>query len=161
MVSAFTSKFFTSSSSTFRTLQLLSGSGSDIISDNSILSSDNLTNTWKQTLISIISNGIPDTTEVLEVLGDKIWRDTGSVSAAHICYLLAGHSILEFGNEARIFLLGSDHISLDSRKIFVSPSSILRSECYLYALSLAGNQLISQQGEYLDEAASSFIISFK
>jgi hypothetical protein len=73
---------------------------------------------------------------VLDAFGDRLWRETGSVAGAHVCYLLGGRGALETGPEARVLLVGADHASPDSCKSLVSPHALMRTEALLFALGL-------------------------
>ena len=84
----------------------------------------------------MLANRTPQDAAAFQVMGDRLWRECGSVAAAHVCYLIAGHGVLETGDDARVLLVGSDHISGRTPDTFVTPVAIMRTEAVLYAQSL-------------------------
>ncbi|CAK9003524.1 COPII coat assembly protein sec16 (Protein transport protein sec16) [Durusdinium trenchii] len=90
---------------------------------------------WKQTLAAILANRTPGDSEVLTSLGDRLWAETGSVEAAHVCYLVAGVAPTSTSG-SRIVLVGGDHKSGVSHENFVTSRTIQRTEAYYFAQTL-------------------------
>ena len=80
---------------------------------------------WQKQLCGILSSPAPSTKSVLMSLGDEL-----NVEAAHVCYLGAGCGVLEMHEEARVVLLGGDHMDA---QLFVTPLSIQLTEAFLFA----------------------------
>ncbi|GBG34535.1 COPII coat assembly protein SEC16 [Hondaea fermentalgiana] len=93
-----------------------------------------LQDTWRRTLSAILANRTPGDTELITSLGDRLWSDLGDARAAHICYLAAGVP-LNSTSGSRMILVGGDHKSCESHRLFVTPETIERTELYLYGLS--------------------------
>ncbi len=72
-------------------------------------SSQNLSETWRHHLASILSNQTQGWKKIVVALGDKLLR-TDKCHAAHFCYLVAGCPVTsETDPSSRLVLLGCDH----------------------------------------------------
>jgi hypothetical protein len=117
--------------------QVLAGRGVEAVQDKSLP-----LNGWKQVLQAILANRSPQDSSVLRAFGDRLWTETGSVSAAHICYIAGGLTALDA--QDRIMLVGGDHITPQAtRSIFVTPQAIMRTEAFLFGQSLSPSMVKS------------------
>lgn len=65
---------------------------------------------------------------MLRELGDRLWNETGSVTRAHVCYLMASVPPEAPFPQARIALIGSDHRSSNNTRLFASACAIQLTE---------------------------------
>jgi hypothetical protein len=146
-------------------LNLLAGRGIDALptlttttTDQPAAATITIKTTWRQTLRAMLTNRTPNDGIVFRTFGDRLWQETKSVAAAHLCYLLGGHFPMESPLEredGRILLVGSDHISptvLPNQ--FVHPVAILRTEIVLYALSVLASSSSSSSLEFSTKESS-------
>lgn len=63
-------------------------------------------------------------------LGDRLWKETGSILAAHACYLAAGIPVDAPSPSSKIALLGADHRTPKEARFYVSSSAVQRTEIY-------------------------------
>ncbi|CAL5340267.1 unnamed protein product [Camellia sinensis] len=95
---------------------------------------------WEENLAIITANRTKDDELVVIHLGDCLWKEGGeeccvwillSVTAAHICYLVAEANCESYSDTARICLIGADHLKFP--RIYASPEAIQRTELYEYS----------------------------
>eukprot|EP01116_Phalansterium_solitarium_P017255 TRINITY_DN419_c0_g3_i1.p1 TRINITY_DN419_c0_g3~~TRINITY_DN419_c0_g3_i1.p1 ORF type:complete len:1300 (-),score=327.77 TRINITY_DN419_c0_g3_i1:476-4375(-) len=102
---------------------------------------------WQENLAAVLSNGQPGspaTKGIIGTMGDRLWAHQGVVEAAHFCYMIAEHEFSYFDNpNARLVLLGADHKR--SKRTFVSPDAIQRTEVVEYATALSNPQFFIPQ----------------
>jgi len=94
---------------------------------------DKLCKNWQENLAVIVANRTLSSGEVIEKLGDALWREHGMVQSAHFCYLV-GEFCTNFSNiNNRVVLIGADHRKRGAgTKPFATVSSIQRTEIYHY-----------------------------
>lgn len=68
--------------------------------------------------------------QILIELGDRLWKETDSILAAHVCYLAAGISVEAPSPSSKIALLGADHRTPKEARFYVSSSAVQRTEIY-------------------------------
>ncbi|KAL5571607.1 hypothetical protein UlMin_021204 [Ulmus minor] len=95
---------------------------------------------WKENLAIITANRTKDDELVIIHLGDCLWKDTGEITAAHICYLVAEANFESYSDSARLCLIGSDHWKFP--RTFASPEAIQRTELYEYSKVLGNSQFL-------------------
>jgi hypothetical protein len=90
---------------------------------------------WKSNVAIMLANPTPNDSAVIVQLADALWAKYGLVSAAHVCYLLAGHGVGALDHiinpAGRVVLIGADHRR--GARTFADPWSIQRSEIMEYA----------------------------
>ena len=138
VVARFANKSLGGFKATRTVFHLYAGRGDELVSQQS-MDKEELRSSWRQVLACIMSNRTPGDTTALQLLGDRLWLEFGSVSAAHVCYLLAGVPVHGSGR-SRIVLVGGDHKSCFSQKLCVVPAAIQMTEIYLYARQLGDPQ---------------------
>ncbi|KAF3780639.1 transport protein SEC16A-like protein [Nymphaea thermarum] len=97
---------------------------------------------WEENLAIILANGTKDDELVIVRLGDCLWKETGKVTAAHACYLVAEANFESFSNTARLCLIGADHWKMP--RTYASPDAIQITELYEYAKALGNSQFTLQ-----------------
>ncbi|KAF3795216.1 transport protein SEC16B-like protein [Nymphaea thermarum] len=97
---------------------------------------------WEENLAIVIANRTKDDELMIIHLGDCLWRETGEVSAAHACYLIAETNFEAFSDTTRLCLVGADH--WNSPRTYASPNAIQRTELYEYAKVLGNSQFVLQ-----------------
>ncbi|TYZ56946.1 hypothetical protein PybrP1_002822 [[Pythium] brassicae (nom. inval.)] len=78
----------------------------------------------------ILANRTGDTNKILLELGDRLWKETGSILAAHACYLSAGIPVEAPSPSSKIALLGADHRTPKEARFYVSAAAVQRTEIY-------------------------------
>ncbi|RLN37569.1 hypothetical protein BBJ28_00005692 [Nothophytophthora sp. Chile5] len=78
----------------------------------------------------LLANRTADTNKILTELGDRLWKETDAVAAAHVCYLLAGVPVEAPSPSSKIALLGGDHRTPKEARFYVSPAAVQRTEVY-------------------------------
>lgn len=106
--------------------QKLHQAGGDSSSSQVILSS------WVVHVQMLLANRTADTNKILVELGDRLWKETKAVVAAHVCYLLAGLSVEAPSPSSKMALLGADHRTPEEARYYVSPAAVQRTEIYEY-----------------------------
>ncbi|XP_031483080.1 protein transport protein SEC16A homolog isoform X2 [Nymphaea colorata] len=97
---------------------------------------------WEENLAIMLANRTKDDELVIVRLGDCLWKETGKVTAAHACYLVAEANFESFSNTARLCLIGADHWKMP--RTYASPDAIQRTELYEYAKALGNSQFTLQ-----------------
>ncbi|CAA7410815.1 unnamed protein product [Spirodela intermedia] len=145
------------SGSPLRTLCLLiAGQPADVFStDNSIstlagvknvpqqptqISSNSMLDDWEENLAIITANRTKDDELVIINLGDCLWKETGEVTAAHTCYLVAEAKFESYSDKARLCLVGADHWRCP--RTYASPEAIQRTELYEYSKVTGNSQFV-------------------
>ncbi|GFY81164.1 RGPR-like protein [Actinidia rufa] len=97
---------------------------------------------WEENLAIIMANRTKDDELVVIHLGDCLWKESGEVLAAHICYLVAEANFEPYSDSARICLIGADHWKFP--RTYATPEAIQRTELYEYSKVLGNSQFILQ-----------------
>ncbi|XP_057979749.1 protein transport protein SEC16B homolog isoform X2 [Malania oleifera] len=95
---------------------------------------------WEENLAVITANRTSDDELVIIHLGDCLWKESGDVSAAHICYLVAEANFESYSDSARLCLIGADHWKCP--RTYASPEAIQRTELYEYSKVIGNSQFI-------------------
>ncbi|KAF9602427.1 hypothetical protein IFM89_027556 [Coptis chinensis] len=95
---------------------------------------------WEENLATITANRTRDDERVLFTLGDFLWKHTGQITAAHMCYLIAEANFEACSDSARLCLIGADHIKFS--RTYASPEAIQRTEFYEYSMVLGNSQSV-------------------
>jgi hypothetical protein len=99
---------------------------------------------WRANLSMLLANPTPNDKQVLTTLGDTLWQNYHLPAAAHMVYVLAGHSLgpdlpgsaIQHAQPlGRILLLGADHRK--HMRTFVTPGALQRTEIFEYTRQLA------------------------
>ncbi|TDH68162.1 hypothetical protein CCR75_008986 [Bremia lactucae] len=105
---------------------------------------------WTSHAQVLLANRTADTNKILTELGDRLWNEANLVTAAHICYLLAGIQVEAPIPTSKIALLGGDHRTPTEARFYVSPGAVQRTEMYEWSQKLskdaADNVMIPFQG---------------
>lgn len=92
--------------------------------------SSSILSSWVTHAQVILANRTGDTSKILVELGDRLWKETGSILAAHVCYLSAGIAVEAPSPSSKIALLGADHHTPKEARFYVSSSAVQRTEIY-------------------------------
>ncbi|PUZ75439.1 hypothetical protein GQ55_1G169500 [Panicum hallii var. hallii] len=95
---------------------------------------------WQENLAIITANRTKGDDLVITHLGDCLWKEKNEVASAHSCYLVAELNIDSYSENARMCLIGADHLRCP--RTFISPEAIQRTEVYEYAKVLGNSQYI-------------------
>ncbi|GLD96445.1 hypothetical protein PINS_up005128 [Pythium insidiosum] len=85
---------------------------------------------WVVHVQMLLANRTADTNKILIELGDRLWKESGAVVAAHICYLLGGLTVEAPSHHSKMALLGGDHRTPEQSRFYVSPGTVQRTEIY-------------------------------
>ncbi|EXC32401.1 Protein transport protein Sec16B [Morus notabilis] len=100
---------------------------------------------WTDNLAIITANRTKDDELVIIHLGDCLWKETGDITAAHICYLVAEANFEPHMDGARLCLIGADHWKFP--RTYASPEAIQPYKL-IYAHMLAEVGKISDALKY-------------
>uniref|UniRef100_M4BRG3 Protein transport protein sec16 n=1 Tax=Hyaloperonospora arabidopsidis (strain Emoy2) TaxID=559515 RepID=M4BRG3_HYAAE len=94
---------------------------------------------WVSHAQVLLSNRTADTNKILTELGDRLWSEANTVSAAHICYLLASIQLGAPTPSSKMALLGGDHRTPAEARFYVSPGTVQCTEIYEWAQKQSKN----------------------
>lgn len=92
--------------------------------------SSSILSSWVTHAQVILANRTGDTSKILVELGDRLWKETSLILAAHVCYLSAGIAVEAPSPSSKIALLGADHRTPKEARFYVSSSAVQRTEIY-------------------------------
>ncbi|POM67012.1 Hypothetical protein PHPALM_17052, partial [Phytophthora palmivora] len=105
---------------------------------------------WVSHAQVLLANRTADTNKILTELGDRLWNEANAISAAHVCYLLAGLQVEAPMPSSKMALLGGDHRTPTEARFYVSPGAVQRTEIYEWAQKhskgVSANLMIPFQG---------------
>uniref|UniRef100_A0AAV1T810 Protein transport protein sec16 n=1 Tax=Peronospora matthiolae TaxID=2874970 RepID=A0AAV1T810_9STRA len=105
---------------------------------------------WVSHAQVLLSNRTADTNKILTELGDRLWSEANTVSAAHSCYLLAGIQLGAPTPSSKMALLGGDHRTPAEARFYVSPGTVQCTEIYEWAQkqskNVSANLMVPFQG---------------
>eukprot|EP00123_Amoebidium_parasiticum_P006883 comp17720_c1_seq1/m.17644 comp17720_c1_seq1/g.17644 ORF comp17720_c1_seq1/g.17644 comp17720_c1_seq1/m.17644 type:complete len:993 (-) comp17720_c1_seq1:216-3194(-) len=94
-------------------------------------------NEWRENLAMLLSNRTRGDGPAIIKLGEQL-AAAQQRECAHFCFLVGGEPLRPFHPQARMVLIGGDHIS--SPRCFASNEAIQRTEIYEYAMALGNSQ---------------------
>lgn len=98
---------------------------------------------WRENLAILIANRTSSSGEIIEKLGDALWKENNLVHCSHFCYLIGDFLSRKNHVPSIVALIGANHRKkTPGSRPFLDACSIQRTEIYFYFLKLHNPNIV-------------------